>query len=171
MRFIFGLALAAATTPTAFAVDYYAGIDAAYLRIPVADANFGGLGLKLRAGATHTSGWGVEVQTLAGIGDDSVGTLTLQADNLTAAFLRYETNQGNDFRFFAVAGYAATSLSFEGPSTDGLEDSLSGFAYGFGAQEKLEWLPSTTAVLEFNSFFHDSNVDIWAVSFGLRYDF
>lgn len=152
-------------------MDYYAGIDAAYLYLPIADADFGGAGLKLRAGATLPSGWGLEIQTLAGIGDDNIGTLTQKTDNITGAFLRYETNQGADFRFFALAGYAAASLSFEGPNTAGLEDSLSGFAYGFGAQEKMEWLPNTTAVLEFNNYFHDSNVDIWSVSFGIRYDF
>lgn len=171
MRTLIGLALVAATLPAAHAVDYYAGADAAYLRIPVANADFDGFGVKLRAGATHSSGWGLELQTLTSLGDDSVGSLSLQADNVTAAFLRYETNQGADFRFFVVAGYAATSLSFDGPTTDGLEDSLSGFAYGFGAQEKMRWLPNTTAVLEANSFFSDSNVDIWSISFGLRYDF
>jgi hypothetical protein len=158
-------------SPATYAVDFYAGIDAAYVYLPIADADFGGPALKLRAGATLPSGWGLEVQTLAGIGDDSIGTLTQKTDNVTAAFLRYETNQGADFRFFVVAGYAASSLSFEGPTTSELEDSLSGFAYGFGAQEKMEWLPNTTAVLEFNNYFHDSNVDIWSASFGLRYDF
>ncbi len=170
-RYAIGVALAAMFSPATYAVDFYAGIDAAYVYLPIADADFGGPALKLRAGATLPSGWGLEVQTLAGIGDDSIGTLTQKTDNVTAAFLRYETNQGADFRFFVVAGYAASSLSFEGPTTSQLEDSLSGFAYGFGAQEKMEWLPNTTAVLEFNNYFHDSNVDIWSASFGLRYDF
>ncbi len=153
------------------AADFYTGADAAYLAIPVASETFGSAALKLRAGATLPSGWGLELQTLAPFGDDSVGDLTLKADNVTAVFLRYETNPAGSYRFFAAAGYATSSLSFEGPDTDLLDDRYDGFAFGFGAMEKLSWLPNTLAVLEANSYFNDSNVDIWSVSFGLRYEF
>ena len=162
---------AALACPTAAAVDIYAGADAAYVNVPVAGVDLGGLALKFRGGATLSSGWGFEIQSLFGLRDDSVGALNLETDNVTAALLRFETNPGGDFRFFAVAGYATTSLSVDGVDADGLDDRFSGFAFGFGAQERIAWLPRTTAVLEANSYFQDSNVDVWSVSFGLRYDF
>lgn len=165
------LLLASLAGPQARAADFFVGADAAWLAIPVASADFGSMAIKLRAGASLPSGWGVELQTMAGLGDDDVGGLTLQADNVTAAFVRYETNPGADFRFFALAGYATTSLSFSGTGTEGLDDRYDGFAFGFGAMERLKWLPNTMAVLEANSYFNDSNVDVWSVSFGLRYDF
>lgn len=165
------IAASFAVAPATGAADYYAGADLAYLRIPIASADFDGFGLKLRAGASLPSGWGAEVQTVVGLSDDSVGGLTLQADNISAAFLRYETSPGNDYRFFIVAGYATTSFSYEGDDTNTLDDRFSGFAWGVGAQERLSWLPNAMAILEINQYLGDSNVDIWSMSFGVRYDF
>lgn len=169
--FFLALTAAAAACPAAGAADYYAGADLAYLRMPIASADFSTMAVKFRAGVTLPSGWGGEVQTLFGLSDDSVGTLSLQPDNVTAAFLRYESLPGADFRVFAVAGYATTSLSYDGTNTGGLDDRFSGFAWGIGAQEKLQWLPNSMAILELNNYFSDSNLDVWSVSFGMRYDF
>ncbi|MEM6638418.1 MAG: outer membrane beta-barrel protein [Pseudomonadota bacterium] len=164
--------LAAVASPTARAVDYYAGGDLAWVAVPVASTDFDSFAVKFRAGASLPSGWGVEIQTLFGLGDDSVGNLTLQTDNVTAAFIRYGTKPEYDTQFFALAGYATSSLSFSGSAdTSGLDDSYSGFAFGFGLTEKLKWLPNTRAILELNSYFADDDVDVWAVSFGLQYDF
>ncbi len=63
------------------------------------------------------------------------------------------------------------TLSFSGAGTETLEDKYDGFAWGLGAQEKLPWWPGATAVLEVNSYFGDRNVDVWALSAGVRYDF
>ncbi len=163
--------LALLTAPGAAAVDFDAGADFAYTRIPVSGRDYKSFGIKLTMSATLSSGLGLEVQGLTGTGDDTIADVEIGVDSTVAAYLRYEYPTNSDLQIYVLAGYAWNSLSISGTGVEDLDDSYNDFSYGIGLQEKLSRWKNWTAVVEFNNYFSDENVDFWSISAGLRYAF
>lgn len=151
--------------------DYYVGVAGGYTQLLIKDAEFNPTLIRLRGGVFVQNNIALELQLGKGIDSDSpFDSLDIEIDQLLAFYARFQSPTQRGFRIYVQGGYARTELLQSDHNGDEINNSFSGFSYGFGLEDQFKYFKPLYFYFEANQLFNDE-IDINSANLGVRYTF
>jgi len=126
---------------------------------------------EMKLGYEFTPNFAIEVQYGAGTDKDKLDSQEYEVNSLGAAFLRFSSSGSfSDVRLYLLLGYSQIDMQV---TTGGVavSDTYEGFSYGVGAEEFLKSVPNLAFVAEYVRYYDRDELNIDAITLGVRYKF
>lgn len=156
---------------TAFASNWvYAEAGASRATLDVAGTKFNPVLPRVKLGFFITQKIILEVQ-YAGSGDDTVANTQVQIEDLSAAFLRLDSDFRGSMRMYLLLGGAETNLQSSTASGSNVrKEKYKDFAWGIGMEDRT-WSKHTLLTLEYTEYYNHDDVVIYGVSLGFKFEY
>lgn len=169
---LFSFILACLITTPLMAGDLYVEAGAMYLSADDTVVKLHPAVPKVKLGYAITPHYMIEVQ-YAGSGDDTDDETgaTMTVDNITAAYLRLDSDIHAGFRMYVLLGQAETNLTASGINGfNAVDDKYSDFSWGVGIEDRT-WGRNLFLTLEYNQYYSETDTKLVGGSIGMKYAF
>jgi len=168
---LFGLAVLAGPTAQADnSMGLYTDVGIMYNQVKVNNGKFKPWGAKIKLGYNITKNFAIEGQYGSSFKDDTDNGVTLDLKQAMGAYIRWGSDRHNNVRIYILLGQSRSKVDWKGSTTQG-SDTLDGFSWAVGAEERSQKVKSMSYTAEYTSFYRKSGQEISGLSIGLRFEF
>jgi len=148
----------------------YTDVGLMYTQVKVNNGKFKPWGAKIKLGYNITKNFAIEGQYGSSFKDDSDQGVTVDLKQAMGAYIRWGSDRHNNVRIYVLLGQSRSKVDWKGPTTQG-SDTLDGFSWAVGAEERSQKVKSMSYTAEYTSFYRKSGQEISGLSIGLRFEF
>ena len=166
---VFSAIFATTSTQVLAETGIYTDIDVMYNQVKVNNGKFNPWSGKIKLGYNITKNWAVEGQYGTSFKDDTDQGVTLELKQVMGAYVRWGSDMHNNVRLYILLGQGRSVVEYTGSEKH--EDTLDGFSWAIGAEERSSTFKTMSYTVEYTSYYHKSGQDVSGLSLGLRFDF
>lgn len=154
---------------SAFA-EIYLGFSVTPVFISSENGSLSPTNASLNAGFSYGN-HGIELTYSAALKTDTLNQLEIEIPAITSAFYRYDTRPDRRFNAFFYLGASESEILSKYPGQPDVDETYSGFSYGFGLEETFLSMPEMKMVFDYRKLYSGDALDISSLSLGIRYEF
>jgi hypothetical protein len=147
------------------ALSYYIDISATRQSISTSIVTAKPYMSRIKLGFDYSQTVAVELIYGGSLQNDTIEGIIVDVEEMTGAYLRYNTNFHNKVRMYLFAGKSEITLSDFGQP----EKTLSDTSLGIGFEEIAPW-ENTLYVLEYASYIKDGGNTVTGITIGLKFN-
>ena len=160
---------ATASTQVLAETGIYTDVDVMYNQVKVSNGKYNPWSGKIKLGYNITKNWAIEGQYGSSFKDDTNNGVTVELKQVMGAYVRWGSDMHNNVRLYILLGQGRSVVAYTGNESH--EDTLDGFSWAIGAEERSSTYKSMSYTIEYTSYYHKSGQDVNGLSLGLRFDF
>ncbi len=150
-------------------IGIYTDVGVMYNRVKVNNGKFYPWSGKIKLGYNFTKNFSIEGQYGTSFKGDTDQGVSLDLNKAMGAYVRWGSDTHNNVRLYILLGQSRSVVDFSG--NDKHSETLDGFSWAIGAEERSQKFKSMSYTVEYTSFYRKSGQEISGLSLGLRFDF
>jgi len=113
----------------------------------------------------------LELAVMSSINEDKLNQLTVDIPSITSIFYRYSPYYKDRLKIHLILGASQIDVDSSYPNTANTTDSFEGVSFGIGVEEAFVSIPDLKIKLDWIQLYRGDQLNINALSLGLRYEF
>jgi len=113
----------------------------------------------------------IELAVMSSVKEDKLNQLTVDIPSITSVFYRYSPYFKDRLKIHVILGVSQIDVDSIYPNTADSTDSFEGVSFGVGVEEAFISIPELKLKLDWIQLYRGDQLNINALSLGLRYEF
>lgn len=113
----------------------------------------------------------LEFAVMSGVSDDNLNQLATEVPLSASVFYRYTANLKSSLKVDFILGYSQTEVEAEYIQSSDFSETFQGVSFGVGFEESLKSLPQLKFKFDYIRLYNGDQLNIDALSLGVRYEF
>lgn len=118
-----------------------------------------------------TSKHQLELAVMSSVKDDQLNQLTVDVPSVKSVFYRYSPYLKSDVKVHLILGSSQIEVESSYPGIPDSTDKFDGTSYGIGFEEAFQSIPALKIKFDWIRLYHGDQININAMSLGIRYEF
>lgn len=126
--------------------------------------------LDLRIGVEHQKHQ-FELALMSSVKEDRINRLSVETPSVISLLWHYIPEQQSSLKFQTILGASVVEVDADLPDLGSSNEEYYGISFGVGFEERFASIPQLKLSIDLMNLYHGDDLDIFAATLGVHYDF